>query len=63
MGIPRAPGVTLGIDKTRIKRADYAVLDWALKFSVQRIENGLGSTGDDASRFLIITDPGRVGKG
>jgi hypothetical protein len=31
-------------------------------FSVQRIENDLRHTGTDESRFIVITDPGRVGK-
>lgn len=54
--------INVCIDKTRIRKGAYPVLDWALKFSVQRIENDLGRNGDEDSRFLVITDPGRVGK-
>lgn len=54
--------INVCIDKTRIRKASYPVLLWALKFSVQRIENDLRNTGSEDSRFLIITDPGRVGK-
>lgn len=54
--------INVCIDKTRIRKSTYPVLDWALKFSVQRIENDLRANGDDDSRFLVITDPGRVGK-
>jgi hypothetical protein len=48
------------IVKPRIKKQDYKVLDKALTYSVQRIENDLRSNADE--RFMIITDPGRVGK-
>lgn len=54
--------INVCINKTRITSRTYAVLDWALKFSVQRIENDLRHTGTDESRFIVITDPGRVGK-
>jgi len=37
------------------------VLDTALKFSVQRVENDLDPTQNPEARFMIITDPGRVG--
>lgn len=48
------------IVKPRIKKQDYNVLDNALTYSVQRIENDLRS--NTSERFMIITDPGRVGK-
>lgn len=48
------------IVKPRIKKKDYNVLDVALTYSVQRIENDLKS--DPDKRFMIITDTGRVGK-
>jgi hypothetical protein len=54
--------INVCIDKTRIHKKTYPVLDWALKFSIQRIENDLRADGDADSRFLVITDPGRVGK-
>jgi Protein of unknown function (DUF3800) len=48
--------------KPRIKSATYTVLDWAMKFSIQRLENDMRSTGGADARFLMVTDPGRVGK-
>lgn len=53
--------VNVCIDKTVIKNKKYPVLEWALKLSVQRIENDIKSTKDPNGRFLIVTDPGRVG--
>jgi hypothetical protein len=50
------------IVKPRIKNRDYDVLDTALKYSVQRIENDLNLPANPNERFLIITDEGRVGK-
>lgn len=44
------------IDKTRIKTADYSVLENALTYNIQRIEND--SKGE--WNFLIITDKGRI---
>ena len=52
--------VNVVIDKTAIKNSDYNVLDTALTYSVQRIENSIRCEGNE--RFLIITDEGRVGK-
>ena len=45
------------IDKSRAKRDDYPVLENALTYSVQRIEN------DSAGKWkrLILSDKGRVG--
>lgn len=51
--------INVVINKTAIQRADYLVLDTAFKYSIQRIENDLSG---DGSRFLIISDEGRVGK-
>ncbi len=53
--------VNVVIDKTKVKLAKYEVLDTALKYSIQRIENDLVKI-NPANRFLIITDEGRVGK-
>ncbi len=39
----------------------YNVLDNALKYSIQRIENDLSKI-DPAKKFMIITDQGRIGK-
>jgi len=54
--------INVGIIKANIQRADYPVLDNALKYSVQRIENDLRPAVHSNERFLLITDPGRVGK-
>lgn len=53
--------VNVVIDKTKIKSPKYNVLDSALTYSVQRIENDLRKNDPDKN-FLIITDEGRVGK-
>ena len=52
--------INVAINKTAI-RADskYQVLDRAITYLIQRIENDL-ATGDNP--FLIITDEGRIGK-
>ena len=50
------------IVKPRIKKPDYDVLDTALKFIVQRIENDLDLPFNPDERFLLVTDEGRVGK-
>jgi hypothetical protein len=44
------------IDKTKIKTPDYSVLENALTYNIQRIEND--SNGD--WNFIIITDKGRI---
>ena len=44
------------IDKTKIKKKDYLVLENALKYNIQRIEND--SNGE--WNYLVITDEGRV---
>lgn len=53
--------VNIVIDKTKIKSAKYDILDTALTYSIQRIENDLVKI-DPANKFLVITDEGRVGK-
>ncbi len=50
--------INVVIDKSAIKAPDYAVLDKAVTYLIQRIENDLKPTDD---RFLLITDEGRVG--
>ena len=50
------------IVKGRIKSAGYNVLDTALKYSVQRIENDIDPQSNPNERFIIITDPGRISK-
>jgi hypothetical protein len=54
--------INVAIVKPRIKNPDYKVLDTALKYSIQRIENDLDPTKNPDAKFLLITDPGRVGK-
>ena len=54
--------VNIVIVKPRIQNSDYEVLDTALKYSVQRIENDLDPVSHPENRFIIITDQGRVGK-
>jgi hypothetical protein len=52
--------ITTAVIKPWLKKSEFAVLDKALSYSVNRIETDLRST--VASRFLIITDDGRVAK-
>lgn len=54
--------VNVVIVKPRILMKEYNVLDWALKMSIQRIENDLDPGRNPTARFLMITDEGRVGK-
>lgn len=54
--------VNVVIAKPRITSPNYQVLDTALKYSVQRIENDLNPAQHPEAKFLIVTDPGRVGK-
>ncbi len=44
------------IDKSKIKRSDYNVLEKALTYNIQRIENDSNGTWN----FIIITDRGRI---
>lgn len=53
--------VNICIAKTRIQNLRYQVLDTALTYSIQRIENDLRRGYNDAARFMILTDEGRVG--
>ena len=54
--------INVVIVKARITNPGYQVLHTALKYSVQRIENDLDPAHHPNARFLIITDPGRIGK-
>lgn len=53
--------VNVAIVKGRITEDKYPVLDRAFTFSIQRLENDLDPKRNPENRFLIITDPGRVG--
>lgn len=48
--------VNVIIDKTKVKNSEYSVLENALTYNIQRIEND--SNGD--WNFIIITDKGRI---
>lgn len=50
--------VSVTIDKQKISRPDYKVLERSLSYLIQRIENDLEPANDN---FLMITDEGRVG--
>lgn len=52
--------INVVINKKKIPRQEYPVLENTVKFNIQRIENDL--TIDPLNKFLIITDEGRVGK-
>ena len=54
--------INVVIVKPRILKPDCQVLDTALKYSIQRIENDLNPTLNPSEKFMIITDTGRVGK-
>jgi len=52
--------INVVINKKRISGQEYPVLENAVKFNIQRIENDLEI--NPLNKFLIITDEGRVGK-
>jgi hypothetical protein len=54
--------INVVIVKTRIRIPTYDVLDMALTYSVQRIENDLNPALNPNEKLMIITDSGRVGK-
>lgn len=54
--------VNVVIAKRRITKPDYDVLDTALTYSIQRIENDLNPEKNPEAKLLVITDEGRVGK-
>lgn len=53
--------INVVINKKNILSQDYNVLDNALTYSIQRIENDLNKI-DPSKKFMIITDQGRIGK-
>ena len=54
--------INVVIVKEKLKYPNFAVLDTSLKYSIHRIDNDLDSSSNPSDRFMIITDPGRVGK-
>lgn len=44
------------IDKTKVKNENYDVLETALKYNIQRIDNDIKGS----SNYIIITDKGRI---
>jgi len=48
--------INVVIDKNKIKNSEYAILENALKYNIQRIDND--SNGD--WNYIIITDKGRI---
>jgi len=53
--------INVVINKRNIINSTYPVLDNALKYNIQRIENTLKHYNEEEN-FIIITDEGRVGK-
>ncbi len=51
--------INVVIDKGRFKTPGYQILEKALTYNVQRIENDLSAI---PQKYLIITDEGRLGK-
>jgi len=54
--------INVAIVKPRVANQVYQVLDKAFTYSIQRIENDLHPSQNPSNKFMIITDPGRVGK-
>ncbi len=54
--------INVAIIKANIVQSDYDVLDKALTYSIQRVENDLNLSVNPEERFMMITDQGRVGK-
>jgi len=52
--------INVVINKMKIRDSNYLVLENAVKYNIQRIENDLSA--DPLNKFMIITDEGRVGK-
>ena len=53
--------INVVICKNKINKPGYQILENAFKYSIQRLENTLIRT-DPTTKFIIITDEGRVGK-
>ncbi|MEQ9568672.1 MAG: DUF3800 domain-containing protein [Longimicrobiales bacterium] len=61
VGTLELKAISVVIAKPGLADGFRSVLDTALKFSVQRIENDLDPARNPGEKFMIITDPGRVG--
>jgi hypothetical protein len=53
--------INVAINKLRIKSPQYKVLDRALTYNIQRIENDLSSVNEN-TKFMAIVDEGRIRK-
>lgn len=53
--------INVVINKDKISKDSYDIMDKAFTYSIQRIENDILKKSDD-SKFLIICDKGRLGK-
>lgn len=53
--------INVVIDKRNVLKSNYNVLENALTYSIQRIENDMNRT-SPRTKFIIITDEGRVFK-
>ncbi len=53
--------INVVIVKPNIMRRDYRVLDRALTYAIQRVENDLQPARHPENKFLIVTDRGREG--
>lgn len=56
IGALKATSVNVIIDKTNIRKEDYNILENALKYNIQRIEN----SSDGNWNYILISDEGRV---
>jgi hypothetical protein len=54
--------INVAIVKPRIKFIGYKVLDKAVTFSIQRIDNDMNQQTTNEKKIILITDRGRVGK-
>lgn len=61
LGVQSIQIINVVINKTSIQSGKYDILDRALTYSIQRIENDLDKNASHCN-FIVITDPGRVGK-
>jgi len=60
IGVLEVKAINVVIDKSKINREPYDVLENALTYNIQRIENDMNYSDLKDKDFLIITDEGRV---